>query len=116
MIGSAATLALVAQSVLGYRHHQIFVRSHKRTAISDWHIYLGRGALVVGVGNTAYGAILSGNVAGPWTVGISVAVVAALWLAAYVWLSRQRDYATVSDGAGGRDIAYEMVSSPKEDE
>ena len=53
IIGEALFFCLVAQPILGWKHHVNFVRVRHRTAVSHWHIWIGRAILGLGMINVA---------------------------------------------------------------
>lgn len=48
LIGLLVVPVVSAQGLLGYMHHINFVKYGGRTRVSDWHVWVGRGILVVG--------------------------------------------------------------------
>ena len=53
IIGEILFLCLVAQPILGWRHHINFVRVRHRTQVSYWHMWIGRAILGFGMINVA---------------------------------------------------------------
>ncbi|KAI5283310.1 hypothetical protein KEM55_001634 [Ascosphaera atra] len=53
MIGLFLLCTTFAQPLLGWAHHQRFKKLNDRTAVSYWHIYLGRVTIGVGWFNIA---------------------------------------------------------------
>ena len=53
IIGEIILFCLIAQPILGWRHHVNFVRVRHRTAVSYWHIWIGRVILGLGIVNVA---------------------------------------------------------------
>ncbi|KZZ89297.1 Carbohydrate-binding domain family 9-like protein [Ascosphaera apis ARSEF 7405] len=58
VIGIFLLFTTIAQPILGWIHHQNYILYHGRTAVSYWHIYLGR--ITVGLGwlNVMLGMII----------------------------------------------------------
>ena len=58
-LGLVVALAVIVQSLVGHKHHQIFVQTKKRSRYSDIHIWLGRTVLVAGWINVLLGLNLA---------------------------------------------------------
>lgn len=89
-VGVGVVGALVAQGVLGWRHHVGFVRGAGRTRwVSDGHVWLGRGVLLAGWVNVVRGMALSGQ--GWLVMGVvgGLAVVEAAGVGLWVWNARR---------------------------
>jgi hypothetical protein len=52
-LGLLLGLGVVVQSWLGWRHHVIFVKIGRRTAVSNYHVWVGRTLVVIGNVNVA---------------------------------------------------------------
>jgi hypothetical protein len=52
-LGIFLGLGVVVQSWLGWRHHVIFVKTGRRTAVSNYHVWIGRALVVIGNVNVA---------------------------------------------------------------
>ncbi|KAL2066753.1 hypothetical protein VTL71DRAFT_2825 [Oculimacula yallundae] len=55
IIGLAILPGMIAQGLLGYWHHINYVKLGRRTAISDYHVWVGRGVLALGNINVGLG-------------------------------------------------------------
>ncbi|KAG4420487.1 hypothetical protein IFR04_006407 [Cadophora malorum] len=55
IIGLAILPGMIAQGFLGYWHHINYVKLGRRTAISDYHVWVGRAVLAVGNINVGLG-------------------------------------------------------------
>ena len=53
LLGLLLGLGVVVQSWLGWRHHVIFVKIGRRTAVSKYHVWIGRTIVVIGNLNVA---------------------------------------------------------------
>ena len=53
LLGLLLGLGVVVQSWLGWRHHVIFVKIGRRTAVSNYHVWLGRTIVLIGNVNVA---------------------------------------------------------------
>ena len=61
LIGCSLVACLGIQGLLGWRHHVIFLRVHRRTWLSHCHIWMGRLLMTGGWGNLITGIVLSGH-------------------------------------------------------
>lgn len=97
--GFAITGALVAQVVLGWRHHVFFVQTKRKNWLSPAHMWLGRIVLPVGFVNIFTGLKLRGY--GWLTILLVVAVmlIEILFLFWYIRGASQRN-ARIDSGAG----------------
>ncbi|KAH9208300.1 hypothetical protein DL95DRAFT_395411 [Leptodontidium sp. 2 PMI_412] len=59
IIGLAILPGMIAQGLLGYWHHVKYVKLGRRTAISNYHVWVGRGVLAVGNINVGLGLKLA---------------------------------------------------------
>lgn len=57
-VGLAIALSIVAQGLLGWRHHMIFLRIRRRTWLSYSHIWLGRFVMIAAYSNLISGMLL----------------------------------------------------------
>lgn len=85
VLGVSVVAALAIQGVLGWRHHIVFLRLHRRTWLSHSHIWLGRLVMIGGWSNLLTGLVLRGystlNVtAMGFTIGFE-----AVGLSAWFW-------------------------------
>ncbi|KAI0378055.1 iron reductase domain protein [Hypomontagnella monticulosa] len=60
VLGISLTACLGIQSILGWRHHMVFLRLRHRTWLSHSHIWLGRFMMIGGWSNLITGLILRG--------------------------------------------------------
>ena len=82
IIGTIVIGLLVVQPFLGYVHHLIYVREHKRTFWIYSHIWYGRALIILAVINGGLGLQLSGNtVKGEIAYGVIAGVIFLLYLA-----------------------------------
>lgn len=86
IVGLILAVALGLQIILGWRHHVVYLRIRRRTWYSHSHIWLGRLALIGGLGNAVLGMRLR-----RWSVSLQAAMVAVgilelCALSIWVWL------------------------------
>lgn len=84
-LGAGIVLALVAQAVLGWRHHVRFLKIRRRTCLSHAHIWLGRGVVVGGWVNMMLGMLLAGRGAAMLTLAAALIVLEAVALGIFLW-------------------------------
>lgn len=81
IIGTIVIGLLVVQPFLGYIHHLIYVKEHKRTFWIYSHIWYGRALIILAVINGGLGLQLSGNtVKGEIAYGVIAGVMFLLYL------------------------------------
>ena len=81
IIGTIVIGLLVVQPFLGYIHHLIYVKDHKRTVWIYGHIWYGRALIILAVINGGLGLQLSGNtVKGKIAYGVIAGVMFLLYL------------------------------------
>lgn len=82
IIGTVVIGLLLLQPVLGYVHHVIYVKEHKRTSWIAAHIWYGRALLILAVINGGLGLQLSDNtVKGEIAYGVIAGVMFLLYIA-----------------------------------
>lgn len=114
-IGQVLCVAILLQALMGWKHHQDYVKLGRRTFISKWHMWLGRAILVLGMGNTAYGASFK-----HWLIGsafmtwIAVLAIAACWGLAWFWVMKK--YGGTRDGKAEQMTDEQLYELLDEDE
>jgi hypothetical protein len=82
IIGTIVIGLLIIQPVLGYVHHVIYVKEHRRTFWITGHIWYGRALLILAVINGGLGLQLSDNtVKGEIAYGVIAGVMFLLYVA-----------------------------------
>ena len=82
VLGTIIIALLLLQPVLGYVHHLIYVKEHKRTGWIIGHIWYGRMLIVLAFINGGLGLQLSGNTTkGEIAYGVIAGIVGVLYLA-----------------------------------
>ncbi|MCJ1251797.1 hypothetical protein MMC30_009035 [Trapelia coarctata] len=100
--GLALAVAIGLQSLLGWKHHIVFLRVRCRTWVSHSHVWLGRFVMIAGLANAVLGMRLRN-----WSLGLQVALVVVgvlelCALSAWVWLrARQQRFAPDNLGTSG---------------
>ncbi|KAI5858269.1 hypothetical protein GGS23DRAFT_332247 [Durotheca rogersii] len=90
-IGLVVLAAVLVQPILGGAHHALFKRLGRRTGWSHAHLWLGRGAIVLGVINGGLGIRLADAGRDYTTTYVVLAVLmCSLWLAAAVYAEVSR--------------------------
>ena len=101
IIGMVLLGVLFFQPFSGIAHHMLFKKHKKRTAVSYEHIFVGRGAIILGMINGGLGLMLAGveNIGYLVAYGIVAGVMGSLYLAAIVYgeLKRSRNMKDVQD-------------------
>jgi hypothetical protein len=86
IIGIVVLALLIFQPLLGYIHHLYFKRTHRRTAWSYAHIWLGRIVITIGIINGGLGLKLANNSrSGEIAYGIVAGIIWLVWMAAAVY-------------------------------
>ena len=99
---------LLLQPVLGYVHHLIYVKEHKRTLWIYSHIWYGRALILLAVINGGLGLQLSGNtVKGEIAYGVIAGVMFLLYIAVLAIAYLRKDKSP--EGETGE----KMVGGPK---
>ncbi|KAG6029927.1 hypothetical protein E4U41_000228 [Claviceps citrina] len=104
-LGLILCLLISVQPVLGWLHHQHFVKTQRRGHVSDAHVWYGRALIIVGMVNGGLGLQLAGS-DGAFVAAYCVllGVFAVLYLAsAVLGLLKRRSRSgsrSSSDGAG----------------
>ncbi|KAI1208003.1 iron reductase domain protein [Annulohypoxylon truncatum] len=88
ILGITLVACLGLQSILGWRHHMVFIRLRRRTWLSHSHIYLGRFMMVGGWTNLVTGLILRGY--SRLSVGIMGLIVGSEAVGLTAWLTWKR--------------------------
>ncbi|KAF2757605.1 CBD9-like protein [Pseudovirgaria hyperparasitica] len=85
------SLLLLVQPLLGMLHHRRFAQLHRRTSVSHMHIWLGRGAITLGIVNGGLGLQLTGGNK-EWNIvyGVVAAVVWVSWMGVAGWAEVRR--------------------------
>ncbi|KAE9362868.1 iron reductase domain protein [Stipitochalara longipes BDJ] len=101
-LGLFLGLGVVVQSWLGWRHHVIFVKIGRRTAVSNYHVWFGRTLVVLGNVNVAFGLKLSHGSRTKYMfwlsgVGLQLAVLIPMW---YFWSRGKK----IMDVVGAKEI------------
>ena len=102
VFGLALAIILGLQSLLGWKHHIVFLRVRRRTWLSHSHVWLGRFLMIAGLTNAVLGMRLR-----KWSTGMQVTVVVVgvlevCALSVWVWLrARQQKLAAETLGASG---------------
>ena len=108
IIGTIVIGLLLLQPVLGYVHHLIYVKEHKRTLWIYSHIWYGRALILLAVINGGLGLQLSGNtVKGEIAYGVIAGVMFLLYLAVLAIAYLRKDKSP--EGETGE----KMVGGPK---
>ena len=81
IIGIVIFLALLSQPFTGYVHHRLFKKYNRRTAVSYFHLGIGRIAILLGMINGFLGVALAANM--PKGAQIGHAVVTVIMLIVY---------------------------------
>ncbi|KAI1384937.1 iron reductase domain protein [Hypoxylon trugodes] len=120
--GISLVTCLGVQSILGWRHHIVFLRLRRRTWLSHSHIWLGRLMMIVGWGNLFTGLLLRGY------SGITIGLVGCLvgleavgltaWL---LWINIKASREKLakeppSDGHKSNGVGYFAVGEEEEEE
>jgi hypothetical protein len=118
-IGLAVTAAVLAQLVLGWRHHVTFLRIKTGTWMSKVHVYLGRVVLPLGMVNIFSGLKLRDY--GWLTLGscLAVMIIELVVLAIYVRQAGKRGVRIGGPGtgvAGGRDKGVGLAGMDEAEE
>ncbi|KAH8812844.1 hypothetical protein F5884DRAFT_820600 [Xylogone sp. PMI_703] len=87
-IGLITGISLLIQSILGWRHHVVFLRIRHRTWLSHSHIWLGRLIMIAGWANLVTGLSLHGYKASTYNIIGLVVVGEASSL--FYWILRQQ--------------------------
>lgn len=93
ILGSIIALSLVAQALLGWRHHVAFLRTRTRTWMARVHVWLGRGVLVAGWTNVLVGISHHGHhLLGIRATGLVGGLIAveAVGVGLFVWVVGRR--------------------------
>ena len=108
IIGTIVIGLLLLQPVLGYVHHLIYVKEHKRTLWIYSHIWYGRALILLAVINGGLGLQLSGNtVKGEIAYGVIAGVMFLIYLAVLAIAYLRKDKSP--EGETGE----KMVGGPK---
>lgn len=108
ILGTIIIALLLLQPVLGYVHHLIYVREHKRTGWIYAHMWYGRALLVLAVINGGLGLQLSGNTTkGKIAYGVIAGFMFLLYLAVLAIAYLRKDKSP--EGETGE----KMVGGPK---
>ncbi|KAI1415828.1 iron reductase domain protein [Hypoxylon sp. FL1857] len=87
ILGITLVACLGVQSILGWRHHMVFLRIRRRTWLSHSHIWLGRAMIIGGWSNLITGLILRGYSRVSITVmGFAVGLEAVALTSWLVWI------------------------------
>ncbi|KAA8645332.1 hypothetical protein EYZ11_009509 [Aspergillus tanneri] len=89
-LGITVAVGTVIQSLLGWRHHVVFVKTKRRQWASHAHIWLGRIILICGWGNIISGMVLSGHGSGQIAFVSTFIAVDAVALIGWVWVMKRR--------------------------
>ena len=100
-MGLAIVLALVIQTVLGWRHHVFFVQTKRKNWLSPAHIWLGRLVFPIGFANIFTGLKLRQY---GWFTILLVLVVMVLEILFLFWFIR---------GASVRNARLDLAGGPK---
>ncbi|TVY90401.1 hypothetical protein LAWI1_G004725 [Lachnellula willkommii] len=85
-VGIAICSSIGIQGLLGWWHHRVFVRLHKRTWISYAHIWLGRLVMIAGCSNILSGLFLRGYMASSAIVVLSIVVMCSQAMGLSGWI------------------------------
>lgn len=108
ILGTVIIGLLLLQPVLGYVHHLIYVRSHKRTFWIYSHIWYGRALIILAVVNGGLGLQLSGNtMGGEIAYGVVAGVMFLMYLAVLAVAYLRKDKSPVGE------TGEKMVGGPK---
>ena len=108
IIGTIVIGLLILQPVLGYVHHVIYVKEHRRTFWITAHIWYGRALLILAVINGGLGLQLSDNtVKGEIAYGVIAGVMFLLYIAVLA-ISYGRKSSGLENETGEK-----MVGGPK---
>ena len=108
IIGTIVIGLLLLQPALGYIHHLIYVKEHKRTLWIYSHIWYGRALIILAVINGGLGLQLSGNtVKGEIAYGVIAGVMFLLYLAVLAIAYLRKDKRPVGE------TGEKMVGGPK---
>lgn len=91
IVGTIISSLLVAQAILGWRHHMIFMRLRRRTWVSYGHISLGWIIMIGGWGNILSGLVLYGAGKFGITVAALIVAVEVVSLGGWILYARRRD-------------------------
>ncbi|KAI0841885.1 iron reductase domain protein [Hypoxylon sp. FL0890] len=87
ILGITLVTCLGVQSILGWRHHMVFLRIRRRTWLSHSHIWLGRAMIIGGWSNLITGLVLRGYSRVSITVmGFAVGLEAIALTSWLVWI------------------------------
>jgi hypothetical protein len=86
IIGMLVFCLIFFMPILGFLHHVLFKKHHRRTLTSYAHIWVGRIAITLGMINGGLGLLLAGNSKdGAIAYGVIAAVMWLVWVAAMVF-------------------------------
>ncbi|CZR53543.1 uncharacterized protein PAC_03422 [Phialocephala subalpina] len=111
-IGLSILPSIIVQGLLGYLHHVNYVKHGRRTAVSHYHLWIGRAALLVGNLNVGFGLKLAGSESFKWFVWyagviIQLSVLIPMW---YFWRKGKTILDVVRDKPmPGEGVRYESV-------
>ncbi|KAK8083790.1 hypothetical protein PG996_002571 [Apiospora saccharicola] len=92
VLGTVVVCMMILQPVLGWLHHQHFVKHRARGAVSHAHIWFGRALMLLGIVNGGLGIQLSGEGAGVVAAYAVAAVLVCLVYSGAKWfLSRRKN-------------------------
>ena len=113
-LGLAIVGLVIAQGVLGWRHHMQYLQTKSKSWMSRAHTWLGRCIFPLGFINIITGLTLRGY--GSFTMLLVVLVVVAelAFLAYYLFVAAKRN-ARVDQGAGGRGGKEVMTGDDAEE-
>lgn len=111
-IGLSILPSMVIQGLLGYLHHVNYVKYGRRTAVSHYHLWIGRAALLIGNANVGFGLTLAGSESLKWFIWyagviIQLSVLLPMW---YFWRKGKTILDVVRDKPIPREgVRYESV-------
>ncbi|KAI1435392.1 hypothetical protein GGR50DRAFT_330145 [Xylaria sp. CBS 124048] len=108
IIGIFLLVVLVAQPLLGVAHHRRYKAVPTRTWVSYAHLWLGRGAITLGIVNGGLGLMLAGSPNGPvLAYAIIAGIMSGVWLLSALYAEIKRS---------GRKATLQARIAPKESE
>lgn len=111
LLGYTVPFAIVLQGIFGYSHHVNYKKVQRRTKISHYHIWLGRGLLVGGNFNIGLGLKLAGAHKKPYIIWIfslllQLAILVSIW---YFSSKGKSILSSVKQGRKKDNSGYENV-------
>ncbi|KUJ08943.1 CBD9-like protein [Mollisia scopiformis] len=106
-IGLSMIPSVIIQGLLGYLHHVNYLKYGRRTAVSYYHIWLGRAALIIGNLNVGFGLNLAGAESFKWfTWYAGLAIQLSVLIPMWYFYARGK---TILDAVRNKPVAKDVV-------